>query len=568
MCHDSGNRLICRKNGACFAWEPAPCGESEICQDGACIDQTCDDECMQNEYACDGDVLQACVLKDGCYAWTTAKTCENGCKNGACLEKPACQNACTPNERTCDKDSVQSCVLKDGCYAWTTAQKCENGCKNGACVAAVYEKTRYSADRILSPITPYSVDQMKAIAAKKSSRNGSSFIKMGDSHMYSQSYFMYCFSESNSKHNGYNLNGLPFSNVASAFQSNFDSFSRISGATILGETANLPIKNNFALLNAEISAANPRFAFYGFGSNDMGWYDYRKFKTSTNGGYFAAMQLYFRNVLKAMDALIDNGVIPLLIGTGRRTDTVTYYKTSTVAADRDQPRHFVTTFNAVSRGIAEYYQIPYYDLQLSHANASNFGLSGDGLHHTQKNNGCDFTASGLLAGANLRNRYAIEMLDRAWRTVVKGEAAPDKTTEVFKGTGTQNSPFEIHTLPYTHLHTSVGGESRLSSYSCQSGTSEAGPERVYKMTLNEATRIRAVALSATSVDVDLHLLSSLNANQCVVRGDKWVEANLSAGTYYFVVDTYQSNANAGLYLLAVHACDADDADCGSKNTGE
>ena len=106
----------------------------------------------------------------------------------------------------------------------------------------------------------------------------------------------------------------------------------------------------------------------------MGWFDYRKFKTNNQGGYFYAMQLYYRNVLAAIDALIAAGIIPIVIGTGWRNEKAKYYGTQTQVADKDLPKHFVTSFNAVSRGIAEFYQIPYYNLQLSHDKIENFGL--------------------------------------------------------------------------------------------------------------------------------------------------------------------------------------------------
>ena len=148
---------------------------------------------------------------------------------------------------------------------------------------------------------------------------------------------MYCFSNKSPKHTGYDLAGIPVTDAVSAFQSSFDAFARVSVTTVLGKTANLPIANGNSLLNQEISATNPRFAFYGFGTNDMGWFDYRKFKTNNQGGYFYAMQLYYRNVLAAIDALIAAGIIPIVIGTGWRNEKAKYYGTQTQVADKDLP---------------------------------------------------------------------------------------------------------------------------------------------------------------------------------------------------------------------------------------
>ena len=53
----------------------------------------------------------------------------------------------------------------------------------------------------------------------------------------------------------------------------------------------------------------------------------------------------------------------------------------------------------------------------------------------------------------------------------------------------------------------------------------------------------------------------------MTRGDKCVEANLSAGTYYFVIDTCDSTNNAGEYMFGIVECESGDTLCGSKTTG-
>jgi hypothetical protein len=40
------------------------------------------------------------------------------------------------------------------------------------------------------------------------------------------------------------------------------------------------------------------------------------------------------------------------------------------------------------------------------------------------------------------------------------------------------------------------------------------------------------------VDVDLQLLSGLDAADCLQRNDKEITASLAAGTYYFALDTF------------------------------
>ena len=573
-CFDEKQVEICIvKSNGCSAWsEPQLCPGDSVCSEDAC--QSCPEKtCDAGDRKCDDDGARVCADFDanGCLEWSEPSPCPNGCDGDVCKE---CQNACNPGQKSCDQNGARLCADfdDDGCLEWSEPSPCQFGCDGDVCHAATaYEPTRYPGDAILSPITPYVADQMRAIRAKNGARNDNSFMKLGDSHMYKDSSFMYCFSTNHPKHDGYDLAGLPVTDAVSAFQSSFDAFARVSVAAVLGKTASFPIANNAQLLKEEIAATNPRFAFYGYGTNDMGWFDYRKYASNGQGGYFAAMQLYFRNVLAAVDSLVDAGIIPVVIGTGWRNDKAKYYGTSTYVADKDLPKHFVTTYNAVSRGIAEYYQIPYYNLQLSHSSIGDFGLSSDGIHHKTIHNGCDFTSQGLAAGANRRNRYAIELLQNAYNAAVHDKTDPAAKTLPFKGDGSHANPYLIDSLPYTHMHTTTSGEKKFDVYNCSASAKEYGPEKIYRLTVSKQTRIRAFAMSASGVDVDVHLLSSLNSNACRVRGDRWLEANLSPGAYYFAVDTFNStasNANAGLYLFGVHACDPDDADCGSRDAGQ
>ena len=570
-CDQNGARVCADvDDDGCLEWsEPSPCPNG--CDGDVC--KGCQNDCNPGQKSCDPNGARVCadVDDDGCFEWSEPSPCPNGCDGDVCK---GCQNDCDPGQKSCDENGARVCadVDEDGCFEWSTPSPCPYGCDGDVCQSApAYEPTRYPGDAILSPITPYVAAQMRAIRAKNGARNDNSFMKLGDSHMYKDSSFMYCFSTKHPKHNGYDLAGLPVTNAVSAFQSSFDAFARVSVAAVLGKTASFPLANNSKLLKEEIAATNPRFAFYGYGTNDMGWFDYRKYASNGQGGYFAAMQLYFRNVLAAVDSLVDAGIIPIVIGTGWRNDKAKYYGTSTYVADKDLPKHFVTTYNAVSRGIAEYYQIPYYNLQLSHSSIGDFGLSSDGIHHKTIHNGCDFTSQGLAAGANRRNRYAIELLQNAYNAAVHEKIDPAAKTLPFKGDGSHANPYIIDSLPYTHMHTTTSGEKKFDVYNCSASAKEYGPEKIYRLTVSKQTRIRAFAMSASGVDVDVHLLSSLNSNACRVRGDRWLEANLSLGAYYFAVDTFNStgsNANAGLYLFGVHACDPDDADCGSRDAGQ
>jgi len=541
----------------CLEWsEPTVCGDGLVCKDGKC---GCVDECSGTGAAeCSGNGYRICADSnlDGCLEWSGVTACSEGCDKGVCT----CNNECSEGAKTCSGAGYKTCTKNaNGCYKWSAVVTCENGCSDGACKSAeIMEPTRYPGDQVLSPITAYVVQSMKTIAAKNSSRNSVSFMKVGDSHMYSGSVFMYCFSKTGSK-SGMDLNGeTSLQGVIDAFQSSsFNAFSRDSVSAVLGKTAYWAVSGGY--IEQEMSAANPRFGFYGYGTNDMGWFGYEK-PSGSASGYYATLQWYYRYSLKAIKTMINGGVIPMIIGTGVRTDK------PTVANNGLLPIHWVKTFDAVGRGIAEAYQIPYYNLQLSQQTLSGYGLGSDGIHHKSSGKGCTFTSTGLQAGANTRNHHAIQMLDKAWRTVIKGESAPDKIIP-YEGDGSKATPWNITSLPFTHSANTKKGSYNFSSYSCNTSANEGGPEFYYKITLTSTKKVRAFALSADNVDVDIHLKTSLNDNACKARGDKWIEASLTAGTYYFVVDTYASDSNAGEYLFGIVECDGDDSYCGSTTTG-
>jgi hypothetical protein len=56
------------------------------------------------------------------------------------------------------------------------------------------------------------------------------------------------------------------------------------------------------------------------------------------------------------------------------------------------------------------------------------------------------------------------------------------------------------------------------------------------------------------VDIDVHLLKSLDPNTCIARADTTFSANVSATTYYIVADTYSDSSGKeylGEYTIKV-----------------
>lgn len=103
--------------------------------------------------------------------------------------------------------------------------------------------------------------------------------------------------------------------------------------------------------------------------------------------------------------------------------------------------------------------------------------------------------------------------------------------------------------------TTVGGTNAINQYSCIAWK-EDGPEKIYRVVLNKPGTIKAT-LSNNTADLDLWLLSSCNPNSCVAyNGSALTAANLAAGTYYLIVDGFESAQ--GTFRLTLDCFDSDE----------
>jgi hypothetical protein len=80
--------------------------------------------------------------------------------------------------------------------------------------------------------------------------------------------------------------------------------------------------------------------------------------------------------------------------------------------------------------------------------------------------------------------------------------------------------------------------SAFDAYGCAPSIDESGPEVVYRVTLVQAGFLSAAVYEAAGVDVDVHLLSALDPQSCLARGNFGARADVAAGVYYVVIDTY------------------------------
>lgn len=124
--------------------------------------------------------------------------------------------------------------------------------------------------------------------------------------------------------------------------------------------------------------------------------------------------------------------------------------------------------------------------------------------------------------------------------------------------GSFENPFEITSLPFSHSFTTIDAPSdRVDFYiPCGPETNESGGEVVYKLTLTTGTTL-SVSVDdkpGDAIDVDVHILTSLEGDNCIARDNIKISRYLPAGTYYIVVDSWVNSSGkvlAGPYTLTV-----------------
>ncbi|MCO4769329.1 MAG: N-acetylmuramoyl-L-alanine amidase [Deltaproteobacteria bacterium] len=104
----------------------------------------------------------------------------------------------------------------------------------------------------------------------------------------------------------------------------------------------------------------------------------------------------------------------------------------------------------------------------------------------------------------------------------------------------------LDSLPFNHSSTTVGGQDNFDSYSCSPGSNESGPERVYAIDLPGDGLLTATVMDGVGVDVDVHILGSLDPSDCLARGHHTASADVSGSTVYVVVDTWVTGSGTAL----------------------
>ncbi|MFW6023609.1 MAG: SGNH/GDSL hydrolase family protein [Myxococcota bacterium] len=392
---------------------------------------------------------------------------------------------------------------------------------------------RPSMDDYLSPLTPDVVEHLREVAARAPDRRDDVFIKVGDSATVNRG-FMQCFARSGKVSFGEHGE---LAETAAFFRGGKaggrDPYRRASRAAKVGWSAHDALEGSPSPLMREVWAASPRFALVMFGTNDI---------EMNRPAVFAD------RMRAIVDVLTARGVIPIL--------STVIPRNGDDEADRLVPR-----YGRVIEAIARARKVPHIRLHAAMVGLPDRGLMSDGVHPStlvsgNELRGCDFGQQGLRYGQNVRNLLNLRMLDRLRRTVVDGEPAPDAGEATPSGPARVDAPDRIDRLPHTVMRSTEGASSNLARYpGCDADSDESGPEHVYRIDLDEPTRLRLQVLHRRDTDMDVHLLGERpTGDACIARADTSMVADVPAGTHHVVVDTFVpegGQAAPGTYVLLV-----------------
>jgi GDSL-like Lipase/Acylhydrolase family len=407
---------------------------------------------------------------------------------------------------------------------------------------------RYHHDPLVSPLTDHVMDNLRDIAGLDPAAADNVFMKVGASGTVSAN-LLYCFAGS-----GYTLDldgrdelQPSIDHFAQGDAAGTTPFDRASLAAEVGRSAVWAISGDPSPLDSERAALHPRYALVNYGTNDM----------QLGTTHRSALWGFAENLAELLDQLTDQGVVSIVTGLNPRTDLVS-------------ATHWVPTYNAVTRGLAEARQLPYINLYRATVDMVDSGLVADGVHGNvyvdSSAEPCVFTPTGLAYNYNLRNLLTLEVLDDVKRTLSDGAPAPDDRVDEWSGDGSPGTPFLVDRLPFTHTaDTAVSPHENVDAYpACDTGQDESGPEYLYRLELSETTPIRILVIAAPGVDVDLHLLDDTATPEgCLDRDHRILEHTLDPGIYHLMVDTWVSTTGplSGSYLLVALACEPGDPDC-------
>ena len=124
----------------------------------------------------------------------------------------------------------------------------------------------------------------------------------------------------------------------------------------------------------------------------------------------------------------------------------------------------------------------------------------------------------------------------------------------------------MESLPWSGTaDTSTSDSSELDAYSCAPTTDESGPEIIYRIASPGTGFLSATVTHEDGIDIDLHLLSELDADACLSRGHWDVGTDLESSDYiYLVADSWvdsSGQALSGAFTLTIGHIIPSTGDC-------
>ncbi|MBW2275907.1 MAG: hypothetical protein JRF63_00360 [Deltaproteobacteria bacterium] len=119
------------------------------------------------------------------------------------------------------------------------------------------------------------------------------------------------------------------------------------------------------------------------------------------------------------------------------------------------------------------------------------------------------------------------------------------TEDFVPNEGDRDAPIPVSDFPHADSRDSsemAAGGNFFNFYSCAEGVAEWGREFSYRVEVcHPGVLVATVSGDDSGVDNDVHILSSLSEDACLVRGDESATYDVEPGTYYVVVDTFVDN---------------------------
>lgn len=443
---------------------------------------------------------------------------------------------------TTDTPSTSTTGSEPGDASTTTGDAADESSTGGE-PSPPYLPARYPAGRVHSPVSAFVADQWRAYADASGQVADDVFMKVGASSTVSPAS-LFCFETDDTTDLGdHEALGPALAYYRGGDAAGSNPFGRTTLAAQTGRSAQWVIDGAPSPLSEEWDAVSPRVALVHYGTNDMNL-------GITHG---SAMIPFHEAMMALVDDLLARGTVPVLFGITRRADNPT-------------AQLWVESYNAAIRGMAQSRQIPFVDLYAAIDPLPDNGLSGDGIHlHTFSGGACVLTEEGLQWGFNMRNRVALEGLDRTMAVLADEAERLDENVPTFVGDGTPADPIRIDDFPFAHsADTQEAPTEEIDAYPPCDDADESGPEVRYRLELDAPTPLRVLVLDDAEVDVDVHIIAADgDGDSCIARGDRRIEGEVPAGSWDIVVDTWGSGADvfAGEYLLVVLPCEPGDEAC-------